>query len=168
MGTLHPKVDVEVFEQVASLSGVSDLIIIGDGAQRNKVERLADDYDSVRATGRLPDEEAFELLGSASIAINPQTQSELQRSSSPVKLYYYAALGLPMVVAPGPTVVRELVERDAAVTADGSRMVANRVENLLSDDERRSALSGNAREAAESFQWTRRIDKFETVYLNTT
>lgn len=167
LGTLHPKVDVGAFERVASLSTVSELVIIGDGALREQVDSLAEQHDSVRATGRLPDHEAFDLLASGAVAVNPQTQSELQRSSSPVKLYYYAALGLPMVVAPGPTVVEELEEEDAAVTADGSEEVADAVDGLLSDDKRRTNVGVNARDASEAFRWARRVDMFETIYRNT-
>jgi len=167
LGTLHPKVDVEAFERIASLSSVSELVVVGDGALRDRVDSLAERHDSVRAPGRLPDNEAFELLASAAVAVNPQTQSELQRSSSPVKLYYYAALGLPMVVAPGPTVVEELVERHAAVAASGSEAVAEAVDGLLSDDEHRTNVGVNARDASEAFRWARRIDMFETIYRNT-
>jgi len=167
LGTLHPKVDVDAFERVASLPAVSEVVVIGDGALRDEVEALAADHDSIEAKGRLPDDEAFELLSSAAVAINPQSQSELQRSSSPVKLYYYAALGLPMVVAPGPTVVDELVEMDAAVTASESTVVADRVGELLANDERRKTIGENARGASEAFSWARRIDMFETTYRNT-
>jgi glycosyltransferase involved in cell wall biosynthesis len=167
LGTLHPKVDIEAFQEVASLSNVSEMVVIGDGAQRDSIESLAEGNESIRVMGRLPDEEAFELLGSAAVALNPQTQSELQRSSSPVKLYYYAALGLPMVVAPGPTVVEDLVERDAAVTAVGGEAVAEAVDELLSDDERRANVGVNARDASEAFRWARRVDMFETIYRNT-
>lgn len=166
LGTLHPKVDIEAFREVASLSNVSEMVVIGDGAQRDSIESLAKGDESIRVMGRLPDEEAFELLGSATVALNPQTQSELQRSSSPVKLYYYAALGLPMVVAPGPTVVEDLVEQDAAVTATGSEAVAKEVDRLLTDDERRASIGANARDASEAFRWTRRVDMFETIYRN--
>jgi len=84
-----------------------------------------------------------------------------------VKLYYYAALGLPMVVAPGPTVVEELVERGAAVTATGGEAVAEAVDGLLSDDEHRTNVGVNARDASEAFRWARRVDMFETIYRNT-
>jgi glycosyltransferase involved in cell wall biosynthesis len=165
LGTLHPKVDIEAFQEIASLSNVSEMVVIGDGAQRDSVESLAENNAAIRVMGRLPDKEAFELLGSAAVAINPQTQSELQRSSSPVKLYYYAALGLPMVVTSGPSVVDRLVETDSAVTAERGK-VADTVEGLLEDDSRRNELGSNAREAAQEFRWDRRIDTIERVYAD--
>jgi len=167
LGTLHPKVDIEAFERIASLSAVSEVIIIGDGALRDQIRALAAEHDTIQAKGRLPDKEAFELLSGAAVAINPQSQSELQRSSSPVKLYYYAALGLPMVVAPGPTVVDTLEAQNAAVTATGGNAVADRVEELLADKNRRRTFGENARALSKEFTWARRIDMFEAVYQNT-
>lgn len=167
LGTLHPKVDLEAFEQIASSQRVSEVVVIGDGAQRDDLESLANRNESVTVTGRLPDDEAFAYLASAEVAVNPQTESLLQKSSSPVKLYYYAALGLPMVVAPGPSIVEELAEQDAAVTAQGSREVAETAENLLDDDDQRLELGSNAREAATSFRWTRRIDMIAEFYEQT-
>lgn len=164
LGTLHPKVDVEAFRALADLPAVSELVVIGDGGLRDDMERLATSRETVRYTGRLPDSEAFSLLAGAQVAINPQTPSELQRSSSPVKLYNYAALGLPMVVSPGPSVVEELVAADAAVTASGCDQFERAVERLVNDDARRRTLSENATEIAENFQWDRRVTAVEEVY----
>lgn len=164
LGTLHPKVDVDAFERVADLPAVSDLVVIGDGARRRALERRAASNDSLRVTGRLSDREAFELLAGAVVAINPQHESLLQRASSPVKLYYYAALGLPMVVAPGPAVVADLAARDALVTARGDRAVAAAVERLLENPGRRATIGGNAREAAKAFEWSARIDALSNRY----
>lgn len=158
LGTLHPKVDLRALEQLAESEPVSELVVIGDGAKRAELDRLCREHDALRATGRLPDADAFDLLASAEVAINPQDESLLQRSSSPVKLYYYAALGLPMVVAPGPSVVSTLVDRDAAVTARGADTVTAAVGRLLADASRRAELGANALEAASRFRWSRRID----------
>jgi len=163
LGTLHPKVDIRALGEIATLPAVSELIIVGDGALRDRVDSLAETHESVRAMGRLPDSEAFELLGNADVAINPQSSSELQRSSSPVKLYYYAALGLPMVVTPGPSVVDELVELDAAVAARTDDF-ADSVASLLENRNRREALAANARDAAIGFRWERRAEAFAQLY----
>lgn len=164
LGTLHPKVDVEAFERIAGLSGVSELVVIGDGAQRERVDRLARERSAVRATGRLPDEEAFELLASAGVVVNPQASSDLQRSSSPVKLFYYAALGKPMVVSEGPSIVERLLEAEAARVADSRSEFVTEVERLVNSDSLRQELSRNARELAEEFDWTTRSEQVASIY----
>ena len=164
LGTLHPKVDVGTLRAVGRLPAVSDLVIVGDGAQRDRVDTLASEVDSVRATGRLPDEEAFELVASAQVLVNPQTDSELQRSSSPVKLYYYAALGGAMVVTEGPSVVEELVSARAAKSASSRQGFVSTVERLLESPDMRQELSRNARRVAKEFTWDERIRDLSAMY----
>lgn len=164
LGTLHPKVDVDTLIAVARLPAVTDLVVIGDGAQRDRIERAADGMESLRTTGRLPDGDAFELVGSAEAVVNPQTISAIQRSSSPVKLYYYAALGKPMVVTPGPSVVERLVRRNAAITARSRSHFVDRVATVLEDGNLASLVAENARRTAEQFTWAKRIDRFEGVH----
>lgn len=164
LGTLHPKVDIESLVAVARLPAVSELVVVGDGAQRRRLQRLGDGVDGLRLTGRLPDHEAFALLARSQVLINPQVVSDIQRSSSPVKLFYYAALGKPMVVTPGPSIVEHLVERRAAMTAYSKGSFAKRVRLALEDDELSARLAEHAREAAASFEWSRRADDIGALY----
>jgi glycosyltransferase involved in cell wall biosynthesis len=163
LGTLHPKVDVGTLAAIADLPSVSEMVVVGDGARRDDLQRAATRSDSLRATGRLPDEEAFGLLASAEAVVNPQTVSAIQRSSSPVKLYYYAALGRPMVVTPGPSVVETLVGRGAAITARSRRHFVDRVRAVLEEPSFADRLGRSARETAEEFIWTDRVSSFENV-----
>jgi glycosyltransferase involved in cell wall biosynthesis len=164
LGTLHPKVDVDTLVAVAELPAVTEMVVIGDGARRDRIERAAERLESLRTTGRLPDDEAFELVASAEAVINPQTVSAIQRSSSPVKLYYYAALGKPMVVTPGPSVVETLVRHEAAITARSRRNFVDRVEALLEDSALARRLGENALQAAERFTWSDRINQLKGMY----
>jgi glycosyltransferase involved in cell wall biosynthesis len=164
LGTLHPKVHFETFAMIADLSAVSEMVVIGDGAQRDRVKELAETHDSLRVTGRLPDQEAFELLAGSTVAINPQEPSDLQRSSSPVKLYYYAALGLPMVATEGPPVVDQLAGEEAVLTAQPGEPFAESVEKILGDETLAKRLEENARSAAEAFRWSQRVDFHERVH----
>lgn len=164
LGTLHPKVDVDTLLAVAELPAVSDMVVVGDGARRDRIEQVAARSGTLRTTGRLPDEDAFELVASAEAVVNPQTISAIQRSSSPVKLYYYAALGKPMVVTPGPSVVDDLVRHDAAITARTRRHFVDRVGAVLDDAALAARLSENARRVAEEFTWDDRIKTFEGIY----
>jgi glycosyltransferase involved in cell wall biosynthesis len=163
-GTLHPKVDVRTLVAVARLPEVTDLVVIGDGAQRERVEQAARSVDALRPTGRLPDREAFSLLASASVAINPQVVSAIQRSSSPVKLFYYAALGRPMVVTPGPSIVDDLMRRSAAMTACSKDKFAERVRLALTDKRLAADLATNAAATAREFTWSERVGTFSQLY----
>lgn len=166
LGTLHPKVDVESLVAVGRLPDVSDLVVIGDGAQRDRVERASTSVDALRTTGRLPDEEAFELLASSEVLLNPQTISPIQRASSPVKLFYYAALGKPMVVTSGPSIVEHLVKRGAAVTAYSASGFLTGVRTVLENEEFARALGQNAKSVSNDFHWSNRIDDVERLYAD--
>jgi glycosyltransferase involved in cell wall biosynthesis len=164
LGTLHPKVDVEAIKEVCQLPSVTEMIVIGDGAQRDRLEKLALKYDNLRVTGRLPDSEAFKLLASAAIAINPQHQSELQRSSSPVKLYYYAALGKPMVVTAGPPLVTELSEAGAAVATESREEFLENVEAVMTRSNLAADLRKSALAESDAFRWDSRVNEVVKVY----
>ena len=164
LGTLHPKVNLNVIAQICELSSVSDVIVIGDGAQRNQLEELATERSVLTLTGRIPDQEAFELLASSSVAINPQYSSELQRSSSPVKLYYYAALGKPMVVTAGPPVANRLSTADAAIITQSDNEFVKSVDTVLRDPNLADRLGHNARELAEEFRWQSRTESITRIY----
>ena len=166
LGTLHPKIDVDTIVELARLSAVEELCVIGDGARRTELQRLKKrrGLEALRVLGRLPDEEAFELVGSAEAVINPQTMSELQRSSSPVKLYYYAALGKAMVVSEGPDVAEKLAEEDAALVVDSQSNFVESVERILQNDDHAERLGRNARRVAETFKWERRVERLKNLY----
>jgi glycosyltransferase involved in cell wall biosynthesis len=163
-GTLHPKVDAETLTALADYPEVSDLVVIGDGAQRERLEGASASRESMRLTGRLPDAEAFELVASAAVVVNPQTVSAIQRASSPVKLFYYAALGKPMVVTAGPPIAARLVEQDAAVVTVSPAHFVDRVRAALDDDSFATTLAENAEAASAEFRWSRRVDEMVSLY----
>jgi glycosyltransferase involved in cell wall biosynthesis len=165
LGTLHPKLDIEAFFETAALPEVDELVVIGDGAKREVLEagKESQGLDSLRIAGRLPDEEAFELVASAAVAINPQQSSGLQRASSPVKLYYYAALGVPMVVSAGPSLVDELAADGAAVAVEAGASFADAVQGVLRDDER-TRMGVTAERKATELTWRSRVNSLSELY----
>ncbi|TYL36415.1 hypothetical protein CV102_22585 [Natronococcus pandeyae] len=164
LGTLHPKVDYEALQSVAELPEVTECLVIGDGPCRKELERAAATVGNLQVTGRLPDQEAFPLLASAAVALNPQHASGLQAASSPVKLYYYAALGRPMVLTEGPDFAETLAEAGAATLVEPEGAFADTVRGFLNDDERREEMERAARRAGARSTWGRRIDALERVY----
>lgn len=166
LGTLHPKLDVSAFVEIARLPEVEEFVVIGDGARYDDLIEAKEQYglSALRIEGYLPDEEAFDLVSSAAVAINPQNPSRLQQASSPVKLFYYAALGVPMVVTEGPDAAAELAERGAgrSVVADGP--FAETVAEVLRDEDGRREMAAAARELAEEWEWSTRSTKLASIY----
>jgi len=164
LGTLHPKVDIETFVEISEHPTVSEMVVIGSGAQLDRLQKLASDYSDLRVTGRLPNKEAFHLLGGSQAVINPQSSSELQRSSSPVKLFYYAALGRPMIVSEGPELGQKLKREDAAVTVGSDDNFTECVIEVLENPSTAQRIAENAESLSEQFSWSRRVSELLSVY----
>jgi glycosyltransferase involved in cell wall biosynthesis len=163
LGTLHPKVDVTLLCQVAQLDDVSELLVIGDGAQRAELEEQSRKHEALAVLGRLPDQEAFRYVASSQAVVNPQRPSALQRSSSPVKLYYYAAFGKPIVATKGPDILTELSAREAAHAVTNRSEFMTAIKDILSDDQVAETLGSNAASVATEHQWSKRVEKLATV-----
>jgi glycosyltransferase involved in cell wall biosynthesis len=164
LGTLHPKLDVDAIFRIADLPEVSEFIVIGDGNLRTELEQASERHDSLRVAGRLPDEEAFKLVASASVVVNPQLPSGLQAASSPVKLYYYAALGVPAVVSAGPDLAAQLDDAGAAMSVSADGDFPETVRQILRSDNERERMAQRARRVAQELKWERRVNQFVSVY----
>lgn len=166
LGTLHPKLNTETFVEIAQLPAVDELAVIGDGAKYDVLQGKKKEHslDALKLYGQLPDEEAFPLLVNSTIAINPQHPSRLQRASSPVKLYYYAALGVPMVVTSGPDVTAKLAETGAAVVVPPNEQFSPVVEALLNDEDRLKRMRATVDKLGAKWTWSQRADSLTEVY----
>jgi glycosyltransferase involved in cell wall biosynthesis len=162
LGSLHPKLSVQTFEEICRLSEVTELVVVGDGPMRSEFESI--DEAELRLTGYLPDDQAFELIAGAQVAINPQRVSRLQRASSPVKLYYYTGLGLPMVLTEGPDEVRMLADRDAATSVPEDGDFSEAVRQVLVDDDRRESMRAALNDLGWEFTWEERVKRLVKLY----
>ncbi|MFB6185550.1 MAG: glycosyltransferase, partial [Halobacteriaceae archaeon] len=139
---------------IAELDSVEELIIVGDGEKRSKINHNS----NVRFEGWLNQDEAFEIAKSGQVAIAPYIYNKSIQMSSPVKIYSYASMGLPMVLSKGPDIVDELSQRNAAaVTSPGEEFI-RKVERLLNTKELRIQLSANAIQASEGYSWKSRSE----------
>lgn len=164
LGSLHPKLDLQSFASVAELPSVNELVVVGDGALRDDLEDLSATHDRLHVRGRLPDEEAYRTVASAEVGINPQQPSQLQQASSPVKLFYYTALRVPMVVTSGPDLVARLAEEGAAIAVRPGDSFAAAVDSVLSDDGRRVRMREVTEEIAPEFTWDQRANDLVNLY----
>jgi glycosyltransferase involved in cell wall biosynthesis len=116
-------------------------------------------------TGRLPDEEAFRLVGTSELALNPQHPSELQAASCPVKLAYYAALGIPAVVTAGPDLADWLADRGCVEVVKPGGDFVRVVNRVLSSEGLRDEMAASAREAAGELTWSHRVADLSDGYV---
>lgn len=172
IGTLHPKLDLETFIEVAKLPDVESLVIIGDGAARAELDRLVRREavdETVCLTGRLPTEDAYPLLASSQVVVYPLHRSRHTKMLVSVKLFTYSALGRAMVLddVSESDVWARYKARRAALFADPDdrRDFVRKVRTILRDDELRDDVRRNAKELGGEYTWERAAERAVELYL---
>jgi len=129
-----------------------------------KYKEMADKLgvaENITFTGRIDYGEAPKYLCLGDIAVS----AKLSKSEANGKVYNYMAAGLPTVCFDTP-VNREIL-RDTGIYAEfGNReSLANRMVDLLSDEERLARLKKGVRErAVEELSWKKAGEKFIAIY----
>jgi len=79
------------------------LLIVGDGEQRLKLERLINELgleNDVQITGLVPHDEVPQYINLATVCINPFPVSDITKDIFPTKVMLYMACGKPVVSSP--------------------------------------------------------------------
>jgi len=164
----HKRLDL-LLQAVAKLrprtDGCALLTILGDGPDRERLERLVMDLgvsDRVRLVRRLEtSDDVYALLASARVAVQPSAREGF--GLFPLEAL---AAGLPVVSCASPdSAVGELV-RDGvegiAVPADRDALAAA-LERLLDDEATLTRMSHSARQRAAEFDWAKIAARFEDL-----
>ena len=149
----------QAVEAAATVEGAS-LLLVGDGPERSRIERLARDLDvPATFTGTVPHHELPAHLAAMDAGVILAQPGE-PFHYSPLKLAEYMAAGLP-VVAPA---IGQLTERltdgvDARlVRPHDPHAIAEALRRLRDDVEERNRLGKAARAAAEStWSWDHQV-----------
>ena len=83
----------------------------------------------------------------------------ISERSLPLKLFEYAACGVPVISSPLPGVVD--VASEEVLFADDAAAFARQVRTLIEDPEGRAERGAASRELAESFSWSAQVDAIE-------
>lgn len=140
--------------------------IVGDGPERDDLEAHAerlDVADQVTFHGFLEaDEDVVGHLKAADVFVLPST-----REGFPNTILEANACGVPSIVVDHPRNGSTAVVKDGEtgfVVAPDAEAIANRVVDILSDEELRSTLSEGARAFGNAHNWDRIVADLEEVY----
>ncbi len=138
----------------------ANLLIIGDGSERVRLETMAAGLDHVRLLGRMAPDEIAPYYRGARAVIVPSLCYEIFGLTAPEGFSY----GTPAIVR-GLGALPEVIERSGAGSVYGTE--AELIESLQrfeSDDEHQAKLSRLALEAYHS-QWSKdaHLDRYETL-----
>ena len=143
-------------------------VIIGDGTElpalRAMSTRLGLD-DCVQFTGRVSDEDLWQILGTADICLNPDRANPMNDKSTMNKILEYMALGKPIVQF-------DLTEGrfsagDASLYAKPNDIedFARRIVELLDDAPRRAVMGESGRRRVEGeLAWHHQVPKLLAAY----
>jgi alpha-maltose-1-phosphate synthase len=143
-------------------------IFIGDGPERAAAERAARDVPGITFTGALPHERLPAALAAADIGVapfDPMRHGPLQLGFywSPLKIFEYMAVGLP-VVAPAIPRLKRLVEhnREGLLYPPDDPRALDRAIVQLGDarERRRLGIAARAR-VLRDFSWAAHCEQLE-------
>ena len=170
VGRLHPVKGVQyLIEAMATVhQEMPDvkLVIVGDGAERSRLEELAEILDlksCIQFAGQVPQERIPQMMHQADVFALPS----LSESFGIVNLEAMAA-GLPIVatnVGGIPDIVEDGVN-GYLVNAKNPDEIADRILMLMQNSEMREKISANNREKAELHTWDRIAGTVERVYFD--
>ena len=75
-------------------------VVVGDGTELASIRTLSAELgidDCVEFTGRVPDRDLWQILGTADVCVNPDRANEMNDKSTMNKILEYMALGKPIV-----------------------------------------------------------------------
>ena len=154
-----------VHNLVSAVDGLDEeVVIVGDGPEREYLERLADGVDAdITFIGEVPPDRVPEYLLSSKLLVLPAVDGE----GLPNVLLEAMAHGVPVVsttVAGIPDVVQD-GETGYVVPPDDVDALADRIRRVCEDDAHRAELADNARAFVESeYAWDRLLAELDDVY----
>jgi glycosyltransferase involved in cell wall biosynthesis len=153
---------IEAFALVAEQSSRAQLLIVGDGPEREPLDRqiaARELIQRVRFTGSVAPESLPGLLASMDVAVAPYP-ALAQFYCSPLKLYEYMAAGLP-IVASRIGQIEELIEdgETGLLLPPGDvAELARTLCKLESDATTRSRLGATAQNAVQDHTWANLLE----------
>lgn len=157
MGLFHPEI-VDADMVIRAIAKVSEshkvrLLMIGDGDERRRAEKLANELKiDATFTGHIDDVPS--IIGSADIGVISFRNNMLNRCKCPLRLYEYMACGLPIVstrVGEPSHVLKDgiglLVEPDVESVAHG-------ISDLIENEAKSCEMSNRGRELVlQEYNW---------------
>ncbi|MFC1906256.1 glycosyltransferase family 4 protein [Chloroflexota bacterium] len=144
--------------------------IVGDGPDRNRLERLVREYklDNVTFTGFVPVNRAYEIIAQSEIVLAPFPGTLALEVACPIKLLEYMALGKAIVADDVGDIPSLLKAHEAALVSnhEDPEEFASNIRAVLNDAKLKKKISKNARSLAENFTWERQAERLAEMYRN--
>ena len=140
------------------------LLIIGDGTEKRKLKQLSNELklDNISFLGSISQKEIPRYLISSDIFVLPSLSEGF-----PVSIMEAFASGLPIIVS-NVGGIPEIVENKVngfIVEPKNSNQIANKINDLINDENMRIKISHNNKKKAVEFSWEKIIKRIEKAYI---
>lgn len=163
LGSLKPWHGIDIlldaFLELHRLSDNYRLLVVGDGPMRSDIEAFRarhglDDY--VTMAGAVPHAEVGRFLARMDVGLAPYPPMD-SFYFSPLKVWEYAAAGVPVVASACGEIASVLPHRQAALLHPPGSVgkIVRHVEKLRNDPDLATRLARRARRAARGHTWDR-------------
>ena len=165
LGTL-----VEAFSNLHNKNSEARLLLVGDGANKTKIEDLVFRMGldtAVIFTGSVPFDEVPFLLSAADVTVAPYKKMDVEFWGSPMKLFEYMASGTPVITSSIGQLAEIIRNEENGLLVEPGDVCALSLamEKLINNPTLRSSLSQNARlDVERSFSWEQYIDRLENLF----
>lgn len=163
---------IRAFAKVSDIWPTAYLLLVGDGASRETMIRLAAELGiskRVNFTGLVPQDKVPGFMAASDIAVAPYPQLPIENWLSPLKLYEYMAAGLA-IVASSSGQIPEVIEdgRNGILVPPGdSDAMHLALQRLLDDLPLRERLANQARnDAILRHSWAKYVDRLEDIFYD--
>ncbi len=171
VGSLKPWHGIEillhVFERLRQISPVYRLLVVGDGPMMAHIRAFCREHgleEFIELPGRVPHDEMPRWLGrmDAGMAPYPNLPSFY---FSPLKIWEYAAAGVPIVASSGGELPKLFPHKTAALLHPPGKIhkILKHVETLRQNPDLGRRLARRARRGARLHTWDRIAARVETI-----
>jgi glycosyltransferase involved in cell wall biosynthesis len=166
----HPiELLLEAFRRVHALEPKASLLIVGGGADFDRLQALIETYEQtayVRLAGRVPPEEAAAYYQAAHVTVDPVRDDVTAQARSPLKIVESLAVGTPVVTGDvgDRRWLLETHEAGLVVKTDQIAALADGLLAVLDNESLRQHLQKGALRAREEFWWDRLVKDWLKVY----
>ena len=170
MGSLHPRKGVDVllegFLQFHEEASDARLVIGGDGALRDELQKRADEYhdDIVSVPGFIPESEKATYMNAADVFVLPSVTAGAE--VYPLVLLEAAASETPILASRFDTIESVIGsnEMGAFLQPGSAESVASELKQLYDESDTREQMSANALQMARDRQWPSIAEEYQQLY----
>ena len=152
---------IEAFLKVLESVPNAQLLIVGDGVDKARLERKYGVVKSVRFLGRVVNDDLYELYKTGWVFA---TASEIETQG--IVLIEAAASGLPLVAVDKGAVSEVCIDEENGYLCEPRSVseIANAITTILMDEKLRKEFSKKSLEIAKEHDFETTLDKFINIY----